>query len=50
MREALADYEGTVISVSHDRKFLTQVCDKLYRFTEDGLFPVEREQLMEVSL
>ena len=50
VREALADYEGTIISVSHDRKFLTQVCGKLYRFTEDGLFPVEREQLMEVSL
>lgn len=45
VREALADYEGTVISVSHDRKFLTQVCDKLYRFTEDGLFPVDRAEL-----
>ena len=51
VREALADYEGTIISVSHDRKFLTQVCDKLYRFTEKGLVPVEREELMkEVSL
>jgi len=45
VREALADYEGTVISVSHDRKFLTQVCDKLYRLTENGLLPVEKEDL-----
>lgn len=43
VREALADYEGTIISVSHDRKFLNQVCDKLYRFTADGLEPVERD-------
>ena len=51
VREALADYEGTIISVSHDRKFLGQVCDKLYRFTEKGLVPVEREELTkEVSL
>ena len=51
VREALADYAGTIISVSHDRKFLSQVCDKLYRFTENGLIPVEREELMkEVSL
>ena len=51
VREALADYEGTILSVSHDRKFLTQVCNKLYRFTENGLIPVEREEIMkEVSL
>ena len=51
VREALVEYEGTIISVSHDRKFLTEVCDKLYRFTENGLFPVEKDDLMrEVSL
>jgi len=45
VREALAKFEGTVISVSHDRKFLTQVCDRLYRLTEDGLEPVDSEAL-----
>ena len=45
VREALRAYEGTVISVSHDRKFLTEVCDKLYRFTENGLVLVEKEEL-----
>ena len=51
MRGALVDYEGTIISVSHDRKFLSQVCDKLYRFTENGLAPVEKDDLSkEVSL
>ena len=43
VREALAAYQGTIISVSHDRKFLSEVCDKLYRFTERGLIPVANE-------
>lgn len=45
VREALEAYQGTIISVSHDRKFLWQVCDKLYRFTEGGLIPVKKEEL-----
>lgn len=45
VREALRAYEGTVISVSHDRKFLMEVCDKLYRFTENGLVLVEKEEI-----
>ena len=45
VREALAEYQGTIISVSHNRKFLGEVCDKLYQFTENGLIPVEREEL-----
>lgn len=45
VRGALAEYQGTIISVSHDRKFLGEVCDKLYQFTENGLIPVEREEL-----
>ncbi len=51
VRQALSEYRGTIISVSHDRKYLTQVCTTLYRFTKDGLLPAEREELMkEVSL
>ena len=47
VRQALRDYGGTIISVSHDRKFLAEVCDKLYYLTENGLFPVERETLTQ---
>ena len=32
-------------SLSYDRKFLGEVCDKLYQFTGNGLIPVEREDL-----
>ena len=45
VRAALEEYQGTIVSVSHDRKFLGEVCDKLYQFTENGLIPVEREEL-----
>ena len=37
VREALRDFGGTIISVSHDRKYLREVCDKVYRLTEAGL-------------
>ena len=47
VREALNEYGGTIISVSHDRKFLTAVCDKLYRLTENGLIPVGRDELIK---
>lgn len=46
VRQVLAGYGGSIISVSHDRRFLMEVCDKLYRFTENGLVPVDRETLL----
>lgn len=45
VRQALKDYGGAIISVSHDRKFLAEVCDKLYCLTENGLFRMEQEEL-----
>jgi len=41
IRKMLKEFPGAVISVSHDRKYLDEVCDKIYRLTENGLFPVE---------
>ena len=37
IRKVLREYEGAIISVSHDRKYISEVCDKLYMLTEDGL-------------
>ena len=37
LRRMLAEFPGAVISISHDRKYLTEVCDKVYRLTEEGL-------------
>ena len=46
VRRALSDFRGSILSVSHDRKYLSEVCDKLYRFTEFGLQLVQQDQLL----
>lgn len=43
IREALRSFGGTIISVSHDRSYLTEVCDRVYRLTSDGLTDVSGE-------
>lgn len=45
IRRMLAAFPGAVISVSHDRKYIEEVCDKVYRLTQDGLEPEYRESL-----
>ena len=37
IRAALRSFGGTIISVSHDRLFLSGVCDEVYALTETGL-------------
>ena len=37
IRNMLSRYDGTIISVSHDRLFIDEVCDKVYELTDDGL-------------
>ena len=37
IRKVLKEFGGTIISVSHDRKYLDEVIDTLYILTEDGL-------------
>lgn len=37
IRRVLADFQGAIISISHDRKYITEVCDKIYELTEGGL-------------
>jgi ATPase subunit of ABC transporter with duplicated ATPase domains len=39
IRDVLKSYGGTVISISHDRKFINEVCNKIYTLTEIGLIP-----------
>ncbi|WP_256557063.1 ATP-binding cassette domain-containing protein [Hydrogeniiclostridium mannosilyticum] len=37
VRQTLRDFGGAIISISHDRKYLQEACDHVYRFTEAGL-------------
>jgi len=38
LEEALADFDGTVLVVSHDRYFLDRICDQIVAFEEGGVF------------
>lgn len=37
IRKMLAEFPGAIISISHDRKYIAEVCDKVYQLTEKGL-------------
>lgn len=37
IRKVLSEFKGTIISVSHDRKYMEEVIDKIYILTENGL-------------
>ena len=41
IREVLKDFEGCIIGISHDRKFLKEVCDVVYKLEPDGLKKTE---------
>ena len=47
VRRVLSGFPGVIISISHDRKFLLEVCDKLYYLTENGLQHWDKNQLEE---
>ncbi len=38
LEEALADFDGSVLVVSHDRYFLDRICDQIVAFEETGVF------------
>ena len=37
IRKVLKDFNGTIISISHDRKYIDEVIDNLYLLTENGI-------------
>ena len=41
IRRMLKEFPGAIISVSHDRKYLSETCDKIYRLTPEGLIAQE---------
>lgn len=42
IRTILREFPGAIISVSHDRKYIDEVCTKIYELTADGLKEVGR--------
>ena len=45
IRKLFASYPGGLITVSHDRRFLKEVCTSIYRLTENGLEVVDLQDL-----
>ena len=41
VRAVLKQFPGTIISISHDRKYISEVCDTVYRLTSKGLEKTE---------
>lgn len=41
VRAALQSYTGGILAVSHDRKFLEEVCDTVWLLDKDGLHPLD---------
>ncbi|MBQ1372227.1 MAG: ABC transporter ATP-binding protein, partial [Oscillospiraceae bacterium] len=45
VRTALRGFGGAILSVSHDRKYLQEICTKVYELRLDGLFPIPTDSL-----
>lgn len=42
IRKVLKEFKGTIISISHDRKYIEEVIDTLYVLSESGLVKIEK--------
>lgn len=47
VRGILKQFPGAIISVSHDRKYITEVCNTVYRLTRVGLEKMEMTQFRD---
>ena len=47
IRKVLKDFKGTIISVSHDRKYIEEVANKLYILTINGLNLIEKDNFID---
>lgn len=50
IRDLLRKFPGAVISISHDRKYISDVCDTVYELTPQGLNKIRKESVEESSL
>lgn len=43
IRKILENYQGAIISVSHDRKYIREVCERVYELDAEGLHERDKE-------
>ena len=41
LERLLKDYDGTLLAVSHDRKFVSSLADVIYRVEDGRIFRIE---------
>ncbi|MFU0828717.1 MAG: ABC transporter domain-containing protein [Lachnoclostridium sp.] len=46
IRKVLSQYKGTIISVTHDRKYIEEVATSVYTLTKEGLKKTEKEEVL----
>ena len=44
IRKMLREFPGAIISISHDRKYIGEVCGKEYLLEKDGLRLIREEK------
>ncbi|MGT2965134.1 ATP-binding cassette domain-containing protein [Streptococcus acidominimus] len=44
VRKLFSSFPGAILTVSHDRAFLTEVCDTIYQLGENGLTEIRKEE------
>lgn len=47
IRSILKGFGGAIISISHDRKYIQEVCSKVYEMKEDGILQKKEENISE---
>ncbi len=50
LKQSLIDYEGTLVMVSHDRDFMTGMCDRLFEFRDGNVkeYLCDIKEFMEI--
>ncbi len=50
LKQSLIDYEGTLVMVSHDRDFMTGLCDRLFEFRDGAVkeYLCDIKEFMEI--
>ncbi len=50
LKQSLIDYEGTLVMVSHDRDFMTGMCDRLFEFRDGSVkeYLCDIKEFMEI--
>ena len=50
IRKMLREFPGAVISISHDRKYIDEVCDKIYELNNKGLQLLDDEYKIDIEM